>query len=274
MALPPRSVALKMSTTSASARFRTPSGRARVSPVRSLTFEASPMSLRFKARNLVLQSPTHRRRDFACRLLNVLVATTGIVLTAPLMLLIAVVVKASSPGPIVFRQRRVGLDRRRPRDSESLSHRRDSDHGGKVFTMYKFRTMCRDDGTNRERWASRNDPRITLVGKVLRATRLDELPQFFNVLRGDMNIVGPRPEQPAIFQEIHRELGRRYRSRQRVLPGITGLAQVKQGYDMDLDGVRRKVELDLEYISQRSATRDIEIMMKTVPVMVFRRVWK
>jgi lipopolysaccharide/colanic/teichoic acid biosynthesis glycosyltransferase len=122
-------------------------------------------------------------------------------------------------------------------------------------------------------WASKHDPRITLVGRFLRATRLDELPQFLNVLKGDMNIVGPRPEQPEIFSELHGELGWRYRDRQKVLPGITGLAQVHLGYDTDLDGVRKKVEMDLEYIRSRSATQDLTIMAKTVPVMVFKKVW-
>jgi lipopolysaccharide/colanic/teichoic acid biosynthesis glycosyltransferase len=98
------------------------------------------------------------------------------------------------------------------------------------------------------------------------------LPQLFNVVRGDMNIVGPRPEQPTIFQELRRELGA-YQERQKVLPGITGWAQVNLGYDTSLDDVKRKVELDLEYIDRRSATEDLAIMARTMPVMVFRRVW-
>ena len=234
---------------------------------------ASPLSLRFKAKNMVEVRPRLRRRDVACRLLNVAVASVGILVTAPLMVVIAVIIKLSSPGPVIYSQPRVGLDRRRFRADEPVSHRRRSDHGGRVFTIYKFRTMRAAKPGAAQTWAGKNDPRITWVGHFLRATRLDELPQFFNVLRGDMNIVGPRPEQPAIFEELHSELGWRYRTRQRVLPGITGLAQVKQGYDTDLEGVKTKVALDLEYIGERSATNDLAIMAKTVPVMVFRKVW-
>ncbi len=221
-----------------------------------------------------MAEPSHvRRRDQAARVLNVVVALVGLVITAPLMLVVAAAVKLTSPGPVIFKQQRVGIDRRRNRGaSDADSHRRRADRGGRIFTIYKFRTM-RTDGGARQRWAAKDDPRITPIGKFLRATRLDELPQFFNVLKGDMNIVGPRPEQPAIFAELNGELGRRYRSRQRVLPGITGLAQVELGYDTDLDGVRRKVDMDLAYIRKRSASKDLEIMAKTVPVMVFKKVW-
>ena len=239
----------------------------------ALTVQASPLSLRYKARNLVDESPRLRKRDRGARLVNVIVAAVGIVLTAPLMLLVAIAIKLSSPGPVIFTQQRVGIDRRRSRGPEAATHRRSADRGGRIFTIYKFRTMRPDDGKVRQTWASKDDPRITLIGKFLRATRLDELPQFFNVLKGDMNIVGPRPEQPEIFAELHDELGGRYRQRQKVLPGITGLAQVNLGYDTDIEGVRRKVDMDLTYIGQRSAAKDLEIMAKTVPVMVFRKVW-
>jgi lipopolysaccharide/colanic/teichoic acid biosynthesis glycosyltransferase len=242
-------------------------------PAASLAFDASPLSLRFKARNLVKEPPTSRRRDFFCRALNVTVAAVGIILTAPLMLAIAIAIKLTSRGPVIFRQPRVGIDRRRRRRSDAVNHRRSVDKGGRIFTMYKFRTMRPAGSETKAVWASKDDPRITLIGRFLRATRLDELPQFFNVLKGDMNIVGPRPEQPEIFSELHEELGWRYRDRQRVLPGITGLAQVNLGYDTDLDGVRRKVDMDLEYIRSRSAAQDLSIMAKTVPVMVFKKVW-
>jgi len=234
---------------------------------------ASPLGLRFKAKNMVEVPPRLRRCDVACRLLNVAVASVGILITAPLMAVIAVLIKLSSPGPVIYRQPRVGLDRRRFRAHEPASHRRRDDRGGRVFRIYKFRTMRVAASDAPQRWDGKSDPRITWIGHFLRATRLDELPQFYNVLRGDMNIVGPRPEQPAIFEELHSELGWRYRTRQRVLPGITGLAQVNQGYDTDLEGVKTKVALDLEYIGERSAAKDLAIMAKTVPVMVFRRVW-
>jgi lipopolysaccharide/colanic/teichoic acid biosynthesis glycosyltransferase len=119
-------------------------------------------------------------------------------------------------------------------------------------------------------WAAKNDPRVTPLGRVLRAFRLDELPQLFNILAGDMNLVGPRPEQPAIFNDIRQELSN-YRRRQRVLPGITGLAQVSLPYDSDLEDVRKKVDLDLQYLRKRSPGEDFRIMVRTMPVMVGRK---
>jgi lipopolysaccharide/colanic/teichoic acid biosynthesis glycosyltransferase len=202
--------------------------------------------------------------------LNIAVALVGIVLTAPLMLLIAVAIKASSRGPVFYSQPRVGVDRRAGGGPGAANHRRKSDRGGRIFTIYKFRSMRVGGTAARQVWATKDDPRITAVGRVLRASRLDELPQLFNVLKGDMNIVGPRPEQPEIFQNLSAELGH-YRKRQRVLPGITGLAQVSLSYDSSIDDVRRKVDLDLEYIRQRSATQDLLIMAKTMPVMIMRK---
>jgi lipopolysaccharide/colanic/teichoic acid biosynthesis glycosyltransferase len=204
------------------------------------------------------------------RALNVLVALVAIVLTAPLMLAIALAVRLTSPGPVIYKQPRVGIDRRRNYGPGSLNHRRSTDLGGRIFTIYKFRTMYVDSGRPRQVWASDRDPRITPVGRILRAFRLDELPQLFNVLRGDMNIVGPRPEQPEIFQNLRREV-RHYRVRQRVLPGITGLAQITLPYDRSLEDVRKKVDLDLEYIRRCSAAQDLLIMAKTMPVMVLRK---
>jgi lipopolysaccharide/colanic/teichoic acid biosynthesis glycosyltransferase len=218
------------------------------------------------------------------RLLNVFVAAIGILITLPLMALIALAVWLTSSGPILFSQKRVGRDRRRRRRQESSSGeagpdiedpdigRREGDAGGQVFTMYKFRTMATDpeESMSREVWASPDDCRITSVGSVLRAYRLDELPQLFNVLLGDMNVVGPRPEQPAIFQELRSQVDR-YPERQIVLPGITGWAQVNRSYDQSLDDVRRKVEFDLEYIRRRSAVEDFRIMLRTLPVMAGRQ---
>jgi len=208
----------------------------------------------------------------ARRLINILVAAIGIALTAPIMLVVALLVKLTSPGPVIYKQPRVGIDRRGNRGPGSENFRRSVDHGGRLFTIYKFRTM-RNDPRAGEQWAAKDDPRVTPIGAVLRATRIDELPQFFNVLKGDMNIVGPRPEQPKIFSELRQSI-HRYPERQRVLPGITGLAQVNLGYDTSIDDVKKKVELDLEYIERSSPTEDLVIMAKTVPVMVFRKVWR
>lgn len=208
--------------------------------------------------------------DFLCRGLNVLVAAVGILVTAPLMVLIALVIRLTSPGPAIYTQPRVGVDRRRGSPPAHIRELRKEDRGGKVFTIYKFRTMRNDPDHRAEAWAREGDPRITRVGHFLRRTRLDELPQLFNVLLGDMNIVGPRPEQPGIFRDLRDRIDG-YQLRQRVLPGITGWAQINQSYDQDLDDVRRKVALDLQYIEERSPVRDLVIMLRTIPVMLFRK---
>jgi len=215
--------------------------------------------------------------DRNIRCLNVLVAGVGIVVLLPLMILIALAVRLTSPGPILYSQERVGRDRRRgPRRGKGKGDpdigQRENDAGGQVFTMYKFRTMNSDltGKASREVWASPLDRRITPVGSVLRAYRLDELPQLLNVLRGEMNVVGPRPEQPAIFRELRGRVAR-YPERQIVLPGITGWAQVNHAYDQSLDDVRRKVDFDLEYIRRRTPMEDLRIMVRTLPVMVGRR---
>lgn len=213
--------------------------------------------------------------DSHCRTLNVVVALLGIILTLPLMVLIALTVKLTSRGPVLYSQERVGLDQRsnmdRRRDGRTgADGRRRSDRGGRIFRIYKFRTMSSDASAGKQVWAAEGDRRITRVGKVLRRYRLDELPQLFNVLTGDMNVVGPRPEQPAIFQELRQEV-ERYRDRQRVLPGITGWAQVNHHYDKCVNDVRKKVDLDLEYIERRSAVEDLRIMLRTVPVMIGKK---
>jgi lipopolysaccharide/colanic/teichoic acid biosynthesis glycosyltransferase len=207
-------------------------------------------------------------RDKLRRALNVAVAVVGILLALPLMILIAVAIMATSPGPIIFKQIRVGLDRRTPGIPPG-NWRRSVDHGGRLFTLYKFRTMHQDSG-RAQVWASPADPRVTRVGRVLRKYRLDELPQLFNVLKGDMNVVGPRPEQPGIFASLREEIGP-YPARQRVLPGITGLAQVTQDYDRTVDDVRTKVDLDLEYIRRQGVAEDLRILMRTVPTVMFGR---
>jgi lipopolysaccharide/colanic/teichoic acid biosynthesis glycosyltransferase len=194
----------------------------------------------------------------------------GLILALPLMLAIALLIKLTSRGPVLYRQQRIGLDRRALSRAGGNS-RRGTDLGGRPFTMYKFRTMhVRPPQGDREVWAAQEDPRVTAIGRVLRKHRLDELPQLFNVLRGDMNVVGPRPEQPLIFVQL-REHVEGYQRRQRVRPGITGWAQINQGYDSSLDDVRRKVTYDLQYIRQQSALQDLAIMARTVPVMMLRR---
>jgi lipopolysaccharide/colanic/teichoic acid biosynthesis glycosyltransferase len=202
------------------------------------------------------------------RAVNVTVAFVALVLLAPVLLIIAIAVKLTSPGPVLYCQTRVGVDRRRPGGG---NYRRQVDYGGRLFTIYKFRTMyvAAPDAAPQV-WATQDDPRITPVGRVLRKFRLDELPQFYNVIRGDMNVVGPRPEQPEIFIRLRDEIDR-YAERQRVLPGITGLAQVNHTYDQNLDDVRRKLLYDLQYTARSSPAEDLRIMLQTLPVMMFQR---
>jgi lipopolysaccharide/colanic/teichoic acid biosynthesis glycosyltransferase len=186
------------------------------------------------------------------------------------MLIIAALVKLTSRGPVLFTQTRIGLDRR-ALSRAGGNTRRELDLGGKPFTMFKFRTMCveRDSG-DKQVWAQPDDLRVTAIGRVLRKFRLDELPQLINVLRGDMNVVGPRPEQPAIFVYLREQI-EGYQRRQRVRPGITGWAQVNQAYDRSVDDVRRKVTLDLQYIRHQSALEDLKIMLRTPAVMLLGR---
>ncbi len=209
------------------------------------------------------------REHVARRALNILVATVGLIVAFPLMLLIAALIKLTSRGPVLFTQTRVGLDRR-ALSGAGGNTRRHTDLGGTPFTMYKFRTMRPADETTSETWAQPEDARVTALGQVLRKFRLDELPQLFNVLKGDMNIVGPRPEQPNIFVYLREQI-EGYQRRQRVRPGITGWAQINQGYDTSVDDVRRKVRYDLEYIRRQSALEDLRIMARTLPVMLRRR---
>ena len=248
-------------------------------------------------------SPTGPER--LTRAINIVLAGTALILLLPLMILIAIAIKLTSRGPILYTQTRVGVDRRafvddrrtsserrtrpkpryrdrsarfeqraldrRSRRALALRGRRHQDVGGDVYRMYKFRSMCIDA----ERgcgavWAKKNDARVTPIGRFLRQLRLDELPQLINVLQGDMNIVGPRPERPSIFCRLREEIPD-YQLRQRTRPGITGWAQVKQNYDCCLDDVKRKVSLDLEYLKRRTVWEDIKIMALTIPVMIFRR---
>jgi lipopolysaccharide/colanic/teichoic acid biosynthesis glycosyltransferase len=208
--------------------------------------------------------------EWASRALNVVLALLALVALFPIFVLVGLAVKLTSRGPIFYTQERVGLDRRALGRADQ-NHRRQRDLGGRPFTIYKFRTMRVD--AERESgavWAQQDDPRVTPAGKFLRQYRLDELPQLLNVLRGEMNIVGPRPERPGIFAELRGHIAE-YPLRQRAKPGITGLAQISHPYDRSLDDVRRKVHFDLEYIRRQSVWEDVRIMLQTIPVILFRR---
>jgi lipopolysaccharide/colanic/teichoic acid biosynthesis glycosyltransferase len=136
--------------------------------------------------------------------------------------------------------------------------------------IMKFRTMRIGAEKNGAVWAERRDARVTAVGRLMRRYRIDELPQLVNVIRGEMNIVGPRPERPSIFSRLCDDIAE-YPLRQRARPGITGWAQVNQAYDTSLDDVRTKVRYDLEYIERQGVAEDLMIMARTVPVMIFRK---
>jgi len=204
------------------------------------------------------------------RAVNLLLAAVALVLVSPILVIVAALVKLTSRGPVFYTQERVGLDRRTP-GPQAHNRRRSQDFGGQPFTIYKFRTMRVDaEQGSGAVWAQQQDPRVTSVGRLLRQYRLDELPQLLNVLKGDMNIVGPRPERPTIFAQL-REHITEYPLRQRTKPGITGLAQINHHYDRSIDDVRTKVSYDLEYIRRQSLVEDLRIMLKTVPTILFRR---
>ncbi len=210
------------------------------------------------------------RSERAVRFVNVTLAVIALVLLSPLLIAIAIAIKATSRGPVFYLQPRVGLDLRGRRTDPGYD-RRARNLGGRIFTIYKFRSMRAD--AERESgavWAAKVDSRVTPVGRFLRKTRLDELPQLINVVLGDMNIVGPRPERPSIFARLCEDIAE-YPLRQLARPGITGWAQINQSYDSCVDDVRRKVRYDLEYLERRGVFEDLRIMVKTVPVMLFHR---
>ena len=211
-----------------------------------------------------------RSQEWMRRAVNLTIALIALVILLPIILLIGLLVRVSSRGPVLYTQTRVGLDRRKLARN-SNNHRRERNLGGQPFTIYKFRTMRVDaEHQSGAVWAQQQDPRVTPIGRLLRQYRLDELPQLLNVLKGEMNIVGPRPERPTIFAELREHIAE-YPLRQRAKPGITGLAQINHHYDRSLEDVRTKVHYDLEYIRRQSVTEDFRIMLKTVPVILLRR---
>lgn len=209
-----------------------------------------------------------RARHAVERALDIAIASTALVVLSPLLLAIAIAIRLDGPGPILYRQWRVGLDRRRRRKPYPAAERR-SDRGfGEPFQIYKFRSMVVDAEKNTGPvWAAKRDPRTTRIGAFLRRTHLDEFPQFINVLRGDMTLVGPRPERPELVRELVEDIPD-YAVRSRVLPGITGLAQLENGYDDSLDSARRKVALDISYIRRRNLAFDGQILVATAWIFV------
>lgn len=209
------------------------------------------------------------RSENLSRALNAGIAMVSLLLLSPVFVLIAIAIRLTSRGPVIYAQTRVGLDRRW-RETLALRERRHEDLGGQVFTIFKFRTMRVDaERFSGAVWAQENDPRVTPLGRVLRKFRLDELPQLWNIVRGDMNIVGPRPERPSIVARLREDIAE-YRFRHRVRPGLTGLAQINQHYDSCLDDVRAKVRWDLQYIAKQDAWLDIRVMLQTIPAVLLK----
>ena len=209
------------------------------------------------------------RSDRLNRAVNLTIGLVGLAVLSPLFILAAIAIKLTSRGPIFYTQTRVGIDRRMRREL-AIRERRLQDLGGAAFTIYKFRSMyVNAEGKSGAVWATVNDPRVTPLGRFMRKFRIDEIPQLINVVNGDMNIVGPRPERPSIVARLREDI-REYPLRQRVKPGITGLAQINQQYDSCLDDVRAKVRFDLEYLRRQSMAEDLVIMAKTIPAMVLK----
>lgn len=181
--------------------------------------------------------------------------------------IIALIIKLDSPGPVFYSQDRVGINRRARARRADAPERRKVSQPGRPFEVHKLRTMCKDAEANGPQLAQQNDMRITRVGQFLRKTRLDEVPQFWNVLKGEMSLIGPRPERLIFVRQLEKEIPS-YSERLYVLPGITGLAQVKNGYDEDMESVRRKVALDREYIRRSSFRQDGKILLNTVSVVL------
>lgn len=186
------------------------------------------------------------------RFISITVSSVGLILTAPLIPIIMLVIKLDSPGPVFYRQRRVGK-------------------GGHIFDVIKFRTMRQDaEAGNGPQWAGEHDPRVTRVGKFLRSSRLDEIPQLWCVLKGDMAFVGPRPERPEFVEWLSREIPY-YGVRHIVRPGLTGWAQVRYKYGSTVEDAREKLQYDLYYIKNASIGLDLLIMFQTIKTVLLRR---
>ena len=177
------------------------------------------------------------------RAMDIVGSVFGIIVASPIMLLACLLIKLTSPGPLIYKQERVGLH-------------------NKTFRMYKFRSMeVQPESEEKKAWTTKNDPRVTGIGKLMRRTSIDELPQLFNILKGDMSLVGPRPERPFFVEKFREEIPR-YMVKHQVRPGLTGWAQVN-GYRGDTS-IRKRIEYDLYYIENWTIGFDIKIMFLTI----------
>ncbi len=179
------------------------------------------------------------------RLMDIILSIIGLIIGIPLVIIFGIAIKIETLGPIIFTQERVGKN-------------------GKHFMIYKLRSMYYDAEKNGAKWACKNDPRITKIGMIMRKTRIDEIPQLINILKGDMSIVGPRPERPQFTIEFNKEIPG-FINRLAVKPGLTGWAQVTGGYE---NTPKEKLKSDIYYIKNRSISLDLIIILKTVGILV------
>lgn len=198
--------------------------------------------------NNLLQQKLQQQNHWPKRLLDIIMALGLLMLTLPIWLLTALAIKLESPGSVFFRQQRTGLFNRE-------------------FEIIKFRSMRQDAEKDGARWATRNDSRITKVGQFIRRTRIDELPQLLNVLKGDMSLIGPRPEREVFIHELEKHIPF-YRFRHMVKPGVTGLAQVRYTYGASVEDAMHKHRHDIYYLKHQSLWMDVKILLKTIQIVV------
>lgn len=193
-----------------------------------------------------VQSKSRRMYLLLKRFLDILIACTGLLLAFPLIIFFGILIKLETHGSCFYSQIRAGKD-------------------GRLFKIYKLRSMYIDAEKNGPQWAQKNDPRVTKIGGYIRKTRIDEIPQLINIIKGDMSIVGPRPERPYFIDEFIKEIPE-YNNRLAVKPGLTGWAQVNGGYELSPE---EKLEKDLYYIKNQSICLDVKIIMKTIKIVLY-----
>ncbi len=214
------------------------------------------------------------------RSVDIIGAAFGLVLTLPIWIIVPIAIKLDSCGSVFYTQERVGINRRRGNrrkiavdgeENRVSVERRKKFSYGRSFTILKFRTMyINAESISGPKWACKNDPRVTKLGRIMRATRIDEIPQLLNVLMGDMSLVGPRPERPFFVDKLRQSIDE-YACRFEVKPGITGLAQVEHKYDESLEDVSKKIKYDLNYIRNWTLFQDMKIIVKTISVVLTAR---
>ena len=217
-------------------------------PEKSKAPEPSTMILMLGGLLGILVRFVRKSFDRFKRYMDLVLSIAGLTITAPILIFSAMLIKLTSPGQVIYRQTRVGKK-------------------GKIFKIYKLRTMVADaeKGTGAV-WAKKNDPRVTTLGRILRKSRIDEIPQLFNVIEGDMSIIGPRPERPELVRDL-KNLIVDYEKRLTVKPGITGLAQVFHKYDETIEDVKKKIKYDMLYIRKKCLMTDLRILGQTFVVV-------